>query len=225
MSSVQELFALDFVSLFTGIVVVLVAVKFLSELFKWFIGELGLETKNQRLRREEHELLLKTVDQLKVLYEEHQKSVAKSIEGDKDIESRFDVLEGNIMKAIGDNHKEIEDLRNERKEDVEYSKMARENMYEKIDKSIEDGKLHSQTIEGLVMATRETMCDRLNQKYKYYLRIGGMPEDEIEDFISFFKSYEAIGGNHSIKAKYEYCMNNLKHIPVDKDKKEDNTIQ
>lgn len=64
-------------------------------------------------------------------------------------------------------------------------------------------------LETLKIASREILGDRLNQKYKVYLRKGYIPEDEYEEFISFHDAYNGIGGNHTGDAKFEKCIKDL----------------
>lgn len=64
-------------------------------------------------------------------------------------------------------------------------------------------------------ATREVLGDRINEKYKYYLKIKGIPEDEVDEFANLHAAYKGVGGNHTGDAKYNYCINNLAIIPVE----------
>lgn len=70
-------------------------------------------------------------------------------------------------------------------------------------------------IDSLMVAQREVLADRINQKYKYYISIKGIPEDEIEEFTNLHDAYKGVGGNHSGDAKYEYCINHLSVVPVE----------
>lgn len=69
-------------------------------------------------------------------------------------------------------------------------------------------------IAQLMTAQREILEDKINEKYKYYLSLNGIPEDEVEEFTSLHTAYKGVGGNHSGDAKYEYCMKHLAHIPA-----------
>ena len=71
MDAITELFKQDFSSLFISIFIILVGIKAIVSLFEWVIGKLGLETKWMRKSREEHELLLKTSENLAELQEKH----------------------------------------------------------------------------------------------------------------------------------------------------------
>ena len=57
-------------------------------------------------------------------------------------------------------------------------------------------------------------ADKINEKYKCYISIKGIPEDEVDEFTNLHTAYKGVGGNHSGDAKYEYCMNHLEVIPV-----------
>lgn len=60
----------------------------------------------------------------------------------------------------------------------------------------------------------ETMADRLNQKCQSYINDSqGIPEDEVEDFVRYFKNYTEIGGNHGLARKVNYCLDKLPILP------------
>lgn len=70
-------------------------------------------------------------------------------------------------------------------------------------------------INNLMAAQREILADKINDKYKYYISIKGIPEDEVDEFTNLHTAYKGVGGNHSGDAKYEYCVNHLHVIPVE----------
>jgi hypothetical protein len=76
-------------------------------------------------------------------------------------------------------------------------------------------KKYIKDIEHLTAAQREALADRINEKYKYYISIKGVPEDELDEFTHLHTAYKDIGGNHSGDAKYEYCLHHLPVIPVE----------
>lgn len=67
-------------------------------------------------------------------------------------------------------------------------------------------------IELLMSAQKEMMLEKINDKYKHYIAINGIPKDEIDDFISLHNVYKSIGGNHNGDVKFDYCINNLQII-------------
>lgn len=68
---------------------------------------------------------------------------------------------------------------------------------------------------SLRLANKELLADRINQKYKHYIGLNGIPADEIDEFTNLHFAYKALGGNHSGDAKYHYVMEHLPVIPVE----------
>lgn len=79
-----------------------------------------------------------------------------------------------------------------------------------IDKKIEE---MNERLVATETATKESLADRINHKYKEYLGKNGIPEDEVDEFISLHKAYKGVGGNHTSDIKFNYCMDNLSIIP------------
>lgn len=59
------------------------------------------------------------------------------------------------------------------------------------------------------VASREALAERINSKYKEYFNKGGIPEDEVDEFVNLHTAYKGVGGNHSSDIKFHYCMDNL----------------
>lgn len=70
-------------------------------------------------------------------------------------------------------------------------------------------------IESLIVANKEMLAEEINKKYKHYISIGGIPEDEYDEFVSLHEAYNGVGGNHHGDAKFQYCINHLPIIPVE----------
>lgn len=190
MDAITELFKQDFSSLFISIFIILVGIKAIVSLFEWVIGKLGIETKWMRKSREEHELLLKTSKNLAELQEKHTEDTRQSIEHNRKIQNELSVFMKEMKDAISATQNEIKNI-------------------------VELNVSRDEQIDSLMIAQREVMADRINQKYKYYLKINGIPADEVDEFTSLHMAYKGCGGNHSGDAKYEYCMNHLPVIPVE----------
>lgn len=61
-------------------------------------------------------------------------------------------------------------------------------------------------LQSLRIANMAVLADRLNQKYKDYMKIGGIPEDEFDEFVQMHDAYKGVGGNHTIDEKYKKAM-------------------
>lgn len=182
----------DFYSVFIAVFTILIGLKAIVSLFEWITGKLGLETKWTKQRKKEHELLHQTSKNLAELQDKHVKSVEQSIMYDKEIKEELSAFMTNMTHSV-------EDLKNKQNEIVCT-----------VNKIVESNKIRDE-------AAIEEMCDRIGQKTRYYINVlHGIPEDEYDDFVRLFSAYEAIGGNHGAKKKYEYCINHLEVLPIQK---------
>jgi len=62
------------------------------------------------------------------------------------------------------------------------------------------------SVNNICQAQIESLNDRIRQKCRYYISLGYIPEDEVEDFERMMKTYEKIGGNHGLQKKYSKTM-------------------
>lgn len=193
METIQELFKVDYSSVFISVFVILIGIKAITSIFEWFIDKFGLETKWVKSKREEHNLLIQTSKKLSELQQNHSSSVKQLILDNKETKDE-------LSNFIYNMNNSVEELKNKQDEIVcTVNKIAESN-------------------EANNDATIEEMCDRISQKIRYYINtLDGIPEDEYDDFVRLFSSYERIGGNHGLKKKYEYCINNLKVLPIKKE--------
>ena len=169
MDTIIELTTLNFSSIFISVFVILIGLKAIVSLLEWFIEKLGLETRWMRNKKKEHELLLRTSENLAKLQEKHSL-------------------------------------------DVEQSKREFSDFIKSITNA---NKIKDKQIDSLMVANRELLAEKINDKYKYYISVKGIPEDEVEEFTNLHTAYKGCGGNHSGDAKYEYCINHLPVIPVE----------
>lgn len=105
METIQELTEINYGTLIVSVFIILVAFKFLWELLDWFIKKLGLETKLMRQKREEHELLVTTAENLSELQKKQQEDTERAIEHDKTIKEDLAKLTSMFVE------KEINDYR------------------------------------------------------------------------------------------------------------------
>lgn len=71
MSALENLIHYNWFVVVLAIIAAMVAFKFLSDLFEWFINKFGLETKSMREKRENRELLKTTAENLASLQKRH----------------------------------------------------------------------------------------------------------------------------------------------------------
>ena len=65
------------------------------------------------------------------------------------------------------------------------------------------------SINAIVVAVRQILADRLDQRIKHYYALGFIPADEFENFQHQFTAYEGVGGNGEVKERYSKCIHDL----------------
>lgn len=208
MEAIQNLAQYNWFVVVSAIIVAMLAFKFLSDLFEWFVKKFGIETKSMREKRENKELLKTTAENLAALQTKHttdEETFRKNL-NDYMKESRED------RKALHDEMKQYSQNRiADRQQSLQIQTELKDSIKAISDSNIENDK----QITSLILAQKEMLAEKINEKYKYYLSISGVPEDERDEFISLHDAYKGVGGNHTGDAKFEYCINHLPIIPVE----------
>lgn len=216
MDELKQLMQIDWWYVITALVILLLFIKFFWSLIDWlFFEKLGIETRKMKQRRQDGELL-KTTSELAKTTSELAKTTAENLDKlqkrhTKD-EEEFRNNLNNYMeesrkdrKALHDEMARFADNRvSDRKQSIEIQKELRDSIAARDDQ-----------IESLVAANKEMLAEKINEKYKYYISIGGIPEDEYDEFVNMHDAYNGVGGNHHGDAKFQYCINHLPIIPVE----------
>lgn len=209
MDNVEQLTQINWWDIFFAAILLLVVVKFVWSLFDWlFVKKLGIETKSQRKRRQETEQLKATTELAKTTAENLDKLQQRHCRDEEEFRNNLN----NYMEESREDRRALHDEMitysnnrvNDRRQSLEIQKELRDAI------SVRDIQ-----INALVIANKEMLAEKINEKYKYYISINGIPEDEYDEFVSLHKAYNGVGGNHHGDAKFEYCMEHLPIIPVD----------
>ena len=206
-----------------AMVVLLIIIKLIWSLFDWiFVEKLGIETKKMRQRRLESEQLKATAELAKTTAE-NLKAVTDNLKTNTE----------NLDKLQKRHCKDEEEFRNNLNNYMKESREDRKALHEEmkvysnnrindrkqsleIQKELKDSIASRDTqINALMDANKETLAAKINEKYKHYISIGGIPEDEYDEFVGLHKAYKGVGGNSHGDAKFEYCMEHLPILPVD----------
>ena len=206
---IEQIPQIDWWYVVIAMVVLLVVIEVLwSLLDKFFVERLGIETKKMKQRRLEREQLRETtelakttaanLDILQKRHSEDEKAFRKSLNNYME-ESRKD------RKALHEEMIAYSNNRvNDRKQSLEIQKELKDSIASR-----------DVQINALMDANKETLAAKINEKYKYYISIGGIPEDEYDEFVGLHRAYKGVGGNSHGDAKFEYCMEHLPILPVD----------
>ena len=212
MDNITQLSQIDFKQLFIWIILLLVAAKFLIELFGGTIGKLlkklDIETKTMREKREQRELLKTTAQLAKTTAENLDKLQKRHTKDEEEFRNNLNNYMEESRKDRKAIHDEMKQFSNNRVSDRQQSLQIQKELKDSI--SSRDVR-----IEALVTANKEMLAEKINEKYKYYIGIKGIPEDEYDEFVSLHKAYNGVGGNHHGDAKFQYCIDHLQIIPVE----------
>lgn len=208
----DNLTALQDIDLFGWFIIFVSLVLVFQFLYKTFaegiIQKFGIETKKMRQRREDHELLIKTSQNLALLQEKH--------ESDNEISNQHDnELKELITEFIKETRTQMDKIAYDRINDREKSREIRADLAGSIKIIAEDNEKKGVQIDALMLAQREVLADRINRKYKEYIALKGIPEDEYDEFVNMHTAYKSCGGNSSGDAKFDYCINHLPVLPVE----------
>ncbi len=151
MEPIIELTKTDFLSVFLSVISILIGIKSISSIFEWTVEKLGLETKWMRKRREEHELLVKTSQNLSDLQERHKKDMKRSDQYDAWMRSDIKKLTKMFIdKEIDDMRWEINNFATRVSEGRPCNKDSYKHcihIYEKYEKLLEENNLENGEIE------------------------------------------------------------------------------
>lgn len=168
MDAIRELFTINFSYVLISVFVILVGFKAVISLAEWIIGWLGLETKWMRQKREEHELLIQTSQNLTALQEKHKEDVERSDRRDEEISSDIKKLTQMFVdKEIDDMRWEINNFATKVSEGSPCNKDSFKHcihVYEKYEKILEEN--------GLENGEVEISMELINDAYKEKLKEG-----------------------------------------------------
>lgn len=116
--------------------------------------------------------------------------------------------------------KELSDRHNKDKESsIEHDKKIEHELInfileikEQI-KSCEESR--EKQIGSLMCGTKELLGDKIDQRYSRYVSLGGIPENEVDEFDDIYVAYKGLNGNHTRDTKYQYVKDHLPVIPVE----------
>ena len=111
MEPIKELLNINFSYVLLSVFVILIGIKAVVSIFEWVVDKLGLETKYMRQKREEHELLIQTSQNLTSLQMKHIKDMEKSDAHDAEMKDNIQRLTDMFVdKQINDYRWEIINL-------------------------------------------------------------------------------------------------------------------
>lgn len=207
MDELTAVFYFDWKTIIIAIFTLALALLFVVEICKKIQKLFGIEFTWQREKREDHELLIADSANLKKLEKAHSKDVAD--------------LKECLMSFIEEAKKENAELRKsiQKQEENnlsyrEVSRGIRDDLTNSIKAITEGQKDRDRQIEALMCGSKELLGDTIDQRYSKYIELGGIPQNEVDEFDDIFSAYKGLNGNHGRDTKYKYVKEHLPVIPV-----------
>ena len=181
---------------------------------EYIATKLGIETKRSRDRK----LLEKTANNLNELQKQHisdmtefkesQKiNVEQSIKHDERIREELREFTTEVRNAITDLNAQMQQYNDNRVHDRAQSFEIQKQLNERSDN-------RDQKIEALMIGSMELLGDKIDQRFSRYVALGGIPENEVDEFNGLYAAYKGLGGNHKREEKYNYVREHMKIIPI-----------
>ena len=183
MDAIRPIMEIDYVKLITQLCLIIIGLNYFIPICKnLFFKILGIETKFQREKKEQKNLLEETVQKVTELSDKFNKASNNTDH----------LFEEKLVKF--------------------YTPYRQQSM--DIQKDLKESITRSEQIESLMVGTKELLGDTIDKKYEKYIRLKGIPSDEVDEFNSVYEAYRKLKGNHNREKKYNYVTNNLPIIPV-----------
>ena len=167
MEPIKELLNINFSYVLLSVFVILIGIKAVVSIFEWVVDKLGLETKYMRQKREEHELLIQTSQNLTSLQMKHIKDMEKSDAHDAEMKDNIQRLTDMFVdKQINDYRWEIINLADKISSGKTASKECLRHAistYEKYEKIITDHGLVNGEVEISIEVIRDSYQQRLKE--------------------------------------------------------------
>lgn len=207
MEDIKELAHIDWWYVVIAVVLLFVVIKYGWQLVEWFVEKLGIETKRMRQRRQDREALAEAIELAKTTAENLNKLQLRCTQDEEEFRNNLHNYMEESRKDRKDLHDEMTKFSNNRVNDRQQSLQIQKELKDSI-------LMRDVQIQALVTANKEMLAEKINEKYKFYISINGVPEDEYDEFVSLHKAYNGVGGNHHGDAKFQYCIEHLPIIPV-----------
>ena len=209
MDELKQLAQIDWWYVIIVAILVLVCVKFVWSLFDWlFVEKLGIETKKMKQKRLESEELRATAELAKTTAQNLDRLQTRHTKDEEEFRNNLNNYMEESRKDRKVLHDEMTKFTANRINDRQQSLQIQKELTDSI-------AARDVQIESLVVANKEMLAEKINEKYKYYISIKGIPEDEYDEFVSLHGAYNGVGGNHHGDAKFQYCIEHLPIIPVE----------
>lgn len=209
MGDIEKIFTIDYQGLFVNIFIIIFAIVAMATVLDKFCKIIGKPIKWFKGKNDDHELLLKTSQNLILLQE-------KSEKDDRALEVAFEVFIDEVRESFEQVHKEFEDTNEAQLKRKGQSLEIQQELNNKIDaicNVLEE--MQKNTDERFAQSEAKTnkrvqsdIKERIAQSYRRYDKSKEISRMELEALEDLIDTYESFGGEnsfvHSIVQKEMY---------------------
>ena len=185
MSQILELFKQDFPSLILGIFVIMSGVIAIYKIVSEFLSIFWKPIGVAKQRKLDHETIIHNTEVI-----------------------------NELSSYMEDVKEEIKQLSDNRIRDREQSRAYQSEYMTSLSKVLETQEQRDNQILALMCGTKELLGAEIDHRYAKYIKLNGIPENEIDEFDSIYDAYRGLNGNHGRETKYKYVKEHLSVIPV-----------
>ena len=178
---------------------------------EYLAAKFGIETKSQRDRK----LLIKTSDNLAALQKQHDKDMEQSLKHDREMRETLSNFIAEMRETVAETQRQMKEYTENRVHDREQSFAIQKELTDSIKVVADGGKRREEQIEAVMIGNRELLGAEIDRRFDRYIEMGGIPSDELDEFISLHDAYKGCKGNHNRDAKFQYIIENLPVLPVE----------
>lgn len=203
MENIENMLNINYQDLFITIFIILFAVVSIVKIIEEISKIIGKPVKWIKKKEADHNLLLKTTNDLNELKKRHY----------DDFNNLSDFF-NEFKEFVEKTQSQIEHIGQNRIHDREQSFKIQKELTNNIKAIFDNGIKRDEQINNLINGTKELLGDKIDQKFSRYISLGGIPENEVDELDSMYSAYEKTGGNSTRKHKYEYIKHNMPVMPV-----------
>ena len=207
MDTYTQVLNLDFTQIFLGIVAILIfLVSFVSLIEKASVI-IGKPFKWIKKKDDDHKLIMDAMATMKLMQETHAADK-------KEVNDKNDKLEKALTDFMTEVKADIKTFTDNRKNDRAQSFEIQKQLTDSIQTVIGNNQIRDEQINALMCGSKELLGNTIDERYEKYIKLGGIPQNEVDEFDSIYDAYTGLNGNHGRKTKYEYVKEHLPVIPV-----------
>ena len=208
MENLNTFFELDFKTIVIGIFIALSALTFMYNTIAKVAEIIGKPIKWFNRNDNDHKLLkdnIKATNNMIVQHQKDKQALEKQTEIMKQQFDQFMTAMKNEMQKYNENRI------NDRKQSFDIQKQ----LTDAIDKLTNQQADCQVKEEVLIQACKEVLGGIIDEKFDRYLKLDGIPENELKDWDNIYNTYDKLHGNGSRKHKYVYVKNHMEVLPVE----------